>query len=75
MSSREKVHGFEYPVGERIIVKLTDMSSANIDTSFIESKFQETFIKAILFFIYLFRTHEEGLILQRFFTTISPNGA
>lgn len=34
---REKIHGFEYPVGERIIVKLSDMSSAHIDTTFIES--------------------------------------
>ncbi|XP_075161760.1 RNA-binding protein 45-like [Haematobia irritans] len=34
--AKEKVHGFEYPVGERIIVKLSEMSSANIDTSFIE---------------------------------------
>ncbi|XP_073842484.1 RNA-binding protein 45-like [Musca autumnalis] len=34
--AKEKIHGFEYPVGERIIVKLSDMSSAHIDTSFIE---------------------------------------
>ncbi|XP_059216435.1 RNA-binding protein 45 [Stomoxys calcitrans] len=34
--AKEKVHGFEYPVGERIIVKLSEMSSAKIDTSFIE---------------------------------------
>jgi len=34
---RDKLHGLEYPVGERIIVKVNGMSSARMDTSFIDS--------------------------------------
>lgn len=36
---RDKIHGLEYPVGERIIVKVSGMSSSRIDTSFIDSRF------------------------------------
>lgn len=39
---RDKLHGLEYPVGERIIVKVNGMSSARMDTSFIDSKNQES---------------------------------
>lgn len=35
---RDKLHGLEYPMGERIIVKVNGMSSARMDTSFIDSK-------------------------------------
>lgn len=34
---RDKLHGLEYPMGERIIVKVSGMSSSRIDTSFINS--------------------------------------
>ena len=35
--ARDKLHGLEYPMGERIIVKVAGMSSSRVDTSFIDS--------------------------------------
>ncbi|BFF97728.1 RNA-binding protein 45 [Drosophila madeirensis] len=35
--AKDKLHGLEYPMGERIIVKVNGMSSARMDTSFIDS--------------------------------------
>ncbi|XP_013112541.2 RNA-binding protein 45 [Stomoxys calcitrans] len=36
--AKDKLHGLEYPAGERIIVKVSGMSSSRIDTSFIEKR-------------------------------------
>ncbi|XP_070852228.1 RNA-binding protein 45-like [Drosophila suzukii] len=36
--AKDKLHGLEYPAGERIIVKVNGMSSARIDTSFIDKR-------------------------------------
>ncbi|XP_061397758.1 RNA-binding protein 45-like [Musca vetustissima] len=36
--ARDKLHGLEYPAGERIIAKISGMSSARIDTSFIDKR-------------------------------------
>uniref|UniRef100_T1P7L1 RNA recognition protein n=1 Tax=Musca domestica TaxID=7370 RepID=T1P7L1_MUSDO len=36
--ARDKLHGLEYPAGERIIAKVSGMSSARIDTSFIDKR-------------------------------------
>ncbi|KAL9903519.1 RNA-binding protein 45 [Glossina fuscipes] len=36
--AKDKLHGLEYPVGERIIVKVSGMSSSRIDTSFIDKR-------------------------------------
>ncbi|XP_023291622.2 RNA-binding protein 45 [Lucilia cuprina] len=36
--AKDKLHGLEYPVGERLIVKVSGMSSSRIDTSFIDKR-------------------------------------
>ncbi|KAH8240038.1 hypothetical protein KR032_010506 [Drosophila birchii] len=36
--AKDKLHGLEYPMGERIIVKVNGMSSARMDTSFIDKR-------------------------------------
>ncbi|XP_016943621.2 RNA-binding protein 45 [Drosophila suzukii] len=36
--AKDKLHGLEYPVGERLIVKVNGMSSARMDTSFIDKR-------------------------------------
>lgn len=37
---RDKLHGLEYPIGERLIIQVSGMSGGNhIDTSFIDSMF------------------------------------
>ncbi|XP_075163321.1 RNA-binding protein 45-like [Haematobia irritans] len=36
--AKDKLHGLEYPAGERIIVKVSGMSASRIDTSFIEKR-------------------------------------
>ncbi|XP_017071621.1 RNA-binding protein 45 [Drosophila eugracilis] len=36
--AKDKLHGLEYPVGERIIVKVNGMSSSRMDTSFIDKR-------------------------------------
>lgn len=36
--AKDKLHGLEYPMGERIIVKVAGMSSARMDTSFIDKR-------------------------------------
>ncbi|XP_030375317.1 RNA-binding protein 45 [Scaptodrosophila lebanonensis] len=36
--AKDKLHGLEYPMGERIIVKVSGMSSSRMDTSFIDKR-------------------------------------
>lgn len=36
--AKDKLHGLEYPMGERVIVKVAGMSSSRMDTSFIDKR-------------------------------------
>lgn len=62
-------------MGERIIVKVNGMSSARMDTSFIdsESSLISLYILCLLY-QFLFRTHQKGRHMQRSFATDTAPG-
>ncbi|XP_060656204.1 RNA-binding protein 45 isoform X2 [Drosophila nasuta] len=71
--AKDKLHGLEYPMGERIIVKVNGMSSARMDTSFIDSELKKDAICNVPLPPTQPLASPDSQVAQRLFIVLSAN--
>jgi len=71
--AKDKLHGLEYPMGERIIVKVAEMSSARMDTSFIDKRTKKDSICNVSLPEAQPMASSDAPVVQRLFIVLASN--